>query len=277
MDGEPSALERILRRDRQIVVGGLVFVSLASWLYILTGAATDMGEIASAPDGITGAMRFAWTPAHLGLMLAMWWVMMVAMMLPSAAPMVLLFATVNRKSRQQDRPYVPTGFFAAGYLVAWGGFSLIAVLLQWGLERLSLLSPTLHVVGLDLGAALLIGARIYQLTPLKHACLRHCRSPIDFIALLPHYATIPVSPDSGTPMDLSEVDSRLLRRSGQALLAAYRFEADLSKSSTVRLIASRSGGALSGCLLRCSVVFLRSSALGRWRGSPRLRFIVTLQ
>lgn len=182
MDGEPSALERILRRDRQIVVGGLVFVSLASWLYILTGAATDMGEIASAPDGTTGTMRFAWTPAHLGLMLAMWWVMMVAMMLPSAAPMVLLFATVNRKSRQQDRPYVPTGFFAAGYLVAWGGFSLIAVLLQWGLERLSLLSPTLHVVSLDLGAALLIGAGIYQLTPLKHACLRHCRSPIDFIA-----------------------------------------------------------------------------------------------
>jgi predicted metal-binding membrane protein len=182
MDGEPSTLERILRRDRQIVVGGLVFVSLASWLYILTGAATDMGEMASVADGTTGAMRFAWTPAHLGLMLAMWWVMMVAMMLPSAAPMVLLFATVNRKSRQQDRPYVATGFFAAGYLVAWGGFSLIAVLLQWGLERLSLLSPTLHVVSLDLGAALLIGAGIYQLTPLKHACLRHCRSPIDFIA-----------------------------------------------------------------------------------------------
>jgi predicted metal-binding membrane protein len=89
---------------------------------------------------------------------------------------------VNRKSRAQDRPYVPTGFFVAGYLVAWGGFSLLAVLLQSGLERLSLLSPLMQVTSLYLGAALLIGAGIYQLTPLKHACLRHCRSPIDFVA-----------------------------------------------------------------------------------------------
>lgn len=96
--------------------------------------------------------------------------------------MVLLFAVVNRKSRKQGRPYVPIGFFVAGYLVAWGGFSLVAVLLQWGLERLSLLSPLMHVTSLYLGAALLIGAGVYQLMPLKHACLRHCRSPIDFIA-----------------------------------------------------------------------------------------------
>jgi predicted metal-binding membrane protein len=180
MDGELSALERILRRDRRIVIGGLVFVSLASWLYILTGAGTDVGEMASRPTGAT--VTITWTPTHVGLMLAMWWIMMVAMMLPSAAPMVLLFAAVNRKSRQQGRPYVPTGFFAAGYLVAWGGFSLVAVLLQWGLERLSLLSPTLQVSSLYLGAALLIGAGAYQLTPLKHACLHHCRSPIEFIA-----------------------------------------------------------------------------------------------
>lgn len=182
MGSEPSALERILRRDRHIVIGGLVFVSLTSWLWILTGAGTDMGEMASTPGGATLTMRLAWTPAYVALMLAMWWAMMVAMMLPSAAPMVLLFAVVNRKSRKQGRPYVPTGFFVAGYLVAWGGFSLVAVLLQWGLERLSLLSPLMHVTSLYLGAALLIGAGVYQLTPLKHACLRHCRSPIDFIA-----------------------------------------------------------------------------------------------
>lgn len=184
MGSEPSALERILRRDRHIVIGGLVFVSLTSWLWILTGAGTDMGEMASTPGGAALTMRLAWTPAYVALMLAMWWAMMVAMMLPSAAPMVLLFAVVNRKSRKQGRPYVPTGFFVAGYLVAWGGFSLVAVLLQWGLERLSLLSPLMHVTSLYLGAALLIGAGVYQLTPLKHACLRHCRSPIDFIA---HY------------------------------------------------------------------------------------------
>jgi predicted metal-binding membrane protein len=96
--------------------------------------------------------------------------------------MVLLFAAVNRKVRQQGQPYVGTSFFTAGYLAAWGGFSLVAVFLQWGLERLLLLSPMLHVSSLYFGAALLIGAGVYQLTPLKHACLHHCRTPIEFIA-----------------------------------------------------------------------------------------------
>jgi predicted metal-binding membrane protein len=71
----------------------------------------------------------------------MWWVMMVAMMLPGAAPMLLLFARANRALKARDRPYVATGIFAAGYLAAWGGFSALATLLQWGLEKLDLLGP----------------------------------------------------------------------------------------------------------------------------------------
>ena len=98
MDVGSPVLERILKRDRQIVIGGLVFVSLASWLYILTGAGMDTGEMTPMSGGATLTMKLAWTPAYFTLMLTMWWVMMVAMMLPSAAPMVLLFATVNRKS-----------------------------------------------------------------------------------------------------------------------------------------------------------------------------------
>jgi predicted metal-binding membrane protein len=182
MNVEPPGLERLLKRDRHIVIGGLVFVSVASWLYILTGAGMDMGEMASKSGGDVMAMKPAWTPAYFGLMLAMWWVMMVAMMLPSAAPMVLLFATVNQTSRKQGRSYVPTGFFVAGYLVAWGGFSPVAVLLQWGLDRLTVFSPMMRTPSLYFGAALLIAAGVYQLTPLKHACLRHCRSPLLFIA-----------------------------------------------------------------------------------------------
>ncbi len=177
---ETPALDRVLKRDRQIVVAGLVAVSSASWLYILSGAGMAMETPGPAMTGMT-VMAPAWTPAYFALMLAMWWVMMVAMMLPSAAPMVLLFATINRKSRRQGRTHVPTGIFAAGYLTAWGGFSLIAVTLQWGLERLALLSPMMQTTSVYLGAALLIGAGIYQLTPLKEACLRHCRSPLDFV------------------------------------------------------------------------------------------------
>ena len=182
MDVESPRLERVLKRDRDIVIGGLVLVSLAPWLYILTGAGMDAGGMTSMSDDTLMTMKLAWTPTHFALMLAMWWVMMVAMMLPSAAPIVLLFAAVNRKGRQRDRPYVPTGYFATGYLLAWGGFSLVAVFLQWGLERLVLLSAMMQTTSLYLGATLLIGAGIYQLTPLKHACLRRCRSPFGFIA-----------------------------------------------------------------------------------------------
>lgn len=173
-----TTLERVLRRDRRVVLAGLAFVSLASWLYILSGA----GMGASSSSGGPIAMSPTWTPGDSAMILAMWWVMMVAMMLPSAAPMVLLFATANRKSRERDRPYVPTGYFVGGYLAAWGGFSLLAVLLQWGLEKLTLLSPMMRTTSLYLGAALLIAAGVYQLTPFKHACLRHCRSPIHFIS-----------------------------------------------------------------------------------------------
>ena len=140
------------------------------------------GMTSKLADSVMTTTQLAWTPAYFALMLAMWWVMMVAMMLPSVAPMVLLFAAVNRKSHQQGQPYVPTGFFVIGYLFAWGGFSLVAVLLQWWLERLALLSPIMQTTSLYLGAALLIGAGIYQLTPLKHVCLRHCHSPFDFVA-----------------------------------------------------------------------------------------------
>jgi predicted metal-binding membrane protein len=117
----------------------------------------------------------AWTPSYAVLMFFTWWIMMMAMMLPSAAPMILLFARVNRKQCDNGAPYVPTGLFAAGYVLVWGAFSLVAVYAQWRLERSGLLSCAL------LGAGLLVGAGIYQLTPLKHACLRHCRSPIIFI------------------------------------------------------------------------------------------------
>ena len=77
----------------------------------------------------------AWTPGYVVLMFFMWWAMMVAMMLPSATPMILLFATVNRKQRARADPFVPTSVFAGAYLVTWGGFSLVAVGLQWTLQR----------------------------------------------------------------------------------------------------------------------------------------------
>jgi predicted metal-binding membrane protein len=107
--------------------------------------------------------------------------MMVAMMLPSAAPLLLVHAQLARRHRDQGSPAAPTGAFAAGYLLAWTAFSLAATLLQWALERAALLSPAMVATTPYLGALLLIAAGVYQLTSLKRACLAHCRSPLVFL------------------------------------------------------------------------------------------------
>jgi predicted metal-binding membrane protein len=137
------------------------------------GSMSDMAIATMAP--------VAWTLDYAALMFFTWWIMMMAMMLPSVAPVILLFAMINRKQCDKGAPYVPTGLFAASYVLVWGAFSLVTVSAQWGLERSGLLSSMMATTSVLLGAGLLIAAGIYQLTPLKHACLRHCRSPIAFI------------------------------------------------------------------------------------------------
>jgi len=133
-----------------------------------------------------------WTPGYAAMMFSMWWLMMVAMMLPSAAPMVLLHAVIMRKAltRAEDaEPRTPshrlrsaTTAFIAGYLVMWGAFSLVAVVAQWALERGELLTAMMTPMSTLLGSGLLLAAGLWQLTPLKTACLRHCRSPIGFLS-----------------------------------------------------------------------------------------------
>jgi predicted metal-binding membrane protein len=184
---ETTILEAVLRRDRYVVVGALVAVILAAWVWIALGAGTGMSavamtQMAGMPDMDMMMARAVWTPGYAGLIFAMWWVMMVAMMLPGAAPMLLLFARVNRAQKARDRPYVTTGIFAAGYLAAWGGFSALATGLQWGLEQLDLLGPMMTTTSYWLGGAILIAAGAWQLTPIKGVCLRHCRSPLSFLA-----------------------------------------------------------------------------------------------
>lgn len=197
---EASALESVLARDRTVVITGLVTVIVLSWIYILLGAGMDMTAFEmttlSMPDAssgmdLTGSGSGAahsammqpavWTPSYAALMFLMWWIMMVAMMLPSASPMILLFARVQRKEKEKGAPFVSTSVFAAGYLATWGVFSLIAAGAQWGLERAGFLSAMMASTSGLFAGVLLFAAGIYQLTPLKHACLRHCRSPIQFV------------------------------------------------------------------------------------------------
>ena len=110
-------------------------------------------------------------------MLVMWWVMMVAMMLPSATMMIMTVARVSSRRGDRAAPVL----FASGYLIAWGGFSILATGLQFALETLALLGPVSMAATATAGGVLLVLAGIYQFTPLKHACLRHCRSPLSFV------------------------------------------------------------------------------------------------
>jgi len=172
MSANAPVFHRTLGRDRWIVIGGLLAVIALSWAYLLVGAGMPMPMQQAA----------AWTPAYFALMLVMWWVMMAAMMLPSAAPTILLFAALSKKMEERGVPAVPTGIFASAYVIVWGGFSLLATFTQMQLDTLALLSPMMESVSVPLGAALLIGAGVYQMTPLKYACLRHCRTPLAFFA-----------------------------------------------------------------------------------------------
>ena len=126
-------------------------------------------------------MTGQWTGIDFLLMFIMWAVMMIAMMLPSVSPLILMFATINRKRKAQAVPYVPALFFIAGYFIVWTAFSLVATGLQWGLQYLSLLSPMMITTNKWIGGSILLLAGIFQFSRLKHACLTHCRSPLDFI------------------------------------------------------------------------------------------------
>ena len=184
MGAQARLLEAVLRWDRVVLVAGLVAVLALAWGWLLAGAGMVMsaGEM-TAMAGMDGWLMqpAVWTPAYAVLIFAMWWVMMVAMMLPSAAPMLLLFARVNRKDKAAGAPLVPTALFATGYLLAWGGFGAVATALQWGLESARLLSPMLVTTNHWLGAGILVTAGLWQLTPLKAMCLRHCRTPLGFL------------------------------------------------------------------------------------------------
>jgi predicted metal-binding membrane protein len=166
-----------LLRDRVVIWLGLAAVTALSWLYLYRQM-VPMEEMADIP---VPAAFTPWTTADFALNIAIWWAMMPGMMLPSAAPMILTFAAINRRKRQRGQPFVPTVVFTSGYLIAWGLFGLFATFADWGLERAALISPTSGRLSPIWGAIVVIAAGLFQLTPLKSVCLRHCRSPFDFV------------------------------------------------------------------------------------------------
>ena len=172
---QPSPLDQVLRRERLVLVACLAAVVVLAWGYLLAGAGMDT----SMPGMVMAPM--AWTTGTALLMFAMWWVMMIAMMAPSAAPTVLLFSAIGRKRKAAGKPSVAAGFFLAGYLAVWAGFSLVATGLQWALQQLGLMAMDMSTSSHLLGGSIILGAGLYQFTPVKRACLRHCQNPLLFL------------------------------------------------------------------------------------------------
>jgi predicted metal-binding membrane protein len=169
-------------------LAGLGGITVAAWVYVVvtarrmaSGCAGLTGQsMAPMMDAMTGMQP--WTATEFGPRLAMWAVMMVAMMVPTAAPMTLMHAAVARKAAAQHNPLAPTFVFVAGYIAMWTVFSVVATIAQYALDRAALLSPMVVSTSHLFGAALLIAAGIYQFTPLKNACLRSCRAPAHFLS-----------------------------------------------------------------------------------------------
>ena len=174
-------LSMLLRHRRAVVLGVLAMFTAAAWAYLLSGAGIEM-EATNMGGGQMMAMLPTWSAGYAALISVMWWAMMVAMMLPTAAPTVLLVTSLAW-DRLANYNLVPATalLFASGYLLVWCGFSLAATLLQWGLDNAGLLSERMAFGDAILASSVLIAAGVYQWTPLKDACLRHCRSPTEFL------------------------------------------------------------------------------------------------
>lgn len=160
----PDFAERVLRHQRLVVACGIALVVGLSWWFLASGA--GMGRVSDMP-----AMH-----APFAAVLIMWWIMMAAMMLPSALPAVLLYARV-RDRRQGSATIASTWVFVFGYLAAWLAFSLPAATIQWIAAGPSMAFANERVAG-----AVLAAAGLYQLSPLKRACLHECRSPAQFLS-----------------------------------------------------------------------------------------------
>jgi len=174
----------MLRRpDRSVILLALLALTVLSWLWLIASGRGMSEKDAASMPGMTMPMPMPspWTAARFGLTFAMWWVMMIGMMLPGAASMILMFATVNRNKRASGEDFVPVSVFTLGYLLVWGFFSVGATVAQWALDQLAMLSASRTIISPTVGGALLIVAGLYQFTPLKQACLRHCRSPVAFV------------------------------------------------------------------------------------------------
>ncbi len=182
-----GATERLLRRDRAVVIALISVLFLLAGLYTVFGVGMNMTAVQMTAmrgmrdmPGANGSG--SWSLGYAVLVFLMWWVMMMAMMLPSVSPTVLLYSALLRSGSDADRIPLISAMFLAGYLATWAAFSLVAASTQWALETMGVVSATMMTLTSTVpGAIVLILAGLFQFSPLKQACLDQCRSPAKFI------------------------------------------------------------------------------------------------
>jgi len=178
VEWQVPVIERTLDRDRFVVLTGLTAATIFAWAWIVPMSFDMYGHMSASSEWMKAP---AWDAKYVLLLFAMWAVMMTAMMLPSATPMVLQFTAVIRRS-DLSRPAVRSYAFTAGYLVAWSLFAAAAVAVQGLLVSAFALTPMMTLSSNRAASAVLALAGVYQLTPLKRTCLSSCQSPVTFIA-----------------------------------------------------------------------------------------------
>ena len=172
-----SEMGNLLQKDQLFILTGLALITVLAWAYMFRMA----WEMVGRGMDINLACLGHWGRGDLAHMFVMWSIMMVAMMIPSATPMIIIFATVNRQRSNKQSPFIPTWVFVLGYLTAWTVYSALATMVQWGLHTAALLTHTLVITSPLLGALFLVAAGVFQWTPFRDACMIRCRSPFGFI------------------------------------------------------------------------------------------------
>jgi predicted metal-binding membrane protein len=169
-------------RDRALVALSILTMCALAWTYLIyLVSETPPMASATAVMSMAKPSGHAWELLDFTAMFVMWSVMMIAMMLPSATPMILLYERINRKRESQGETRNPVALFIGGYLLVWIGFSVLATLMNWALHSRGLLNSMMGQVTPGVAGISLLAAGTYQWTTLKYTCLTHCRSPVGFL------------------------------------------------------------------------------------------------
>ena len=186
---KPNSFEKLINRDKTVTSLMLALMTALAASYTVFGVGMPMSALdmtlgmSNSTSKMPMMIKPMWTLNYTILVFLMWWIMMVAMMLPSAAPTILLYAALIRKANKMQNINKTIFIFILGYLITWALFSLLASLLQAGLEFKEWMSPMMMTLTNDiLIAGTLMIAGLYQLTPIKYACLEKCRNPASFLA-----------------------------------------------------------------------------------------------